>query len=130
MDADLKGGNLRGARRSPNFFKTWMILVLLATLPYSVAATVAHAMAKGQVDRATDGQISGWALDLTAPSSSINVAIYADGPVGVGNLAGFFATAVPRTDVNTHFGVSGEHGSPGQFRHRIRRRYISGSFME
>ncbi|MFL6161374.1 MAG: twin-arginine translocation signal domain-containing protein [Jatrophihabitantaceae bacterium] len=55
--------------------------------------------------------ISGWAFDRDAPSTSIGVAIYQDNKP----LMGIHAS-VPRGDVNSAYGITGDHGFTVQFK--------------
>ncbi len=59
----------------------------------------------------SDGVISGWAVDLDAPSTSIDVHVYMDGPAGgAGKLIGIGKAAFPRPDVNQAIGYPGDYG--------------------
>jgi hypothetical protein len=59
----------------------------------------------------SDGVISGWAVDLDAPSTSIDVHVYMDGPAGGGGkLIGIAKAAFPRPDVNQAIGYPGDYG--------------------
>jgi hypothetical protein len=61
--------------------------------------------------RLSDGVIRGWSYDPNTSSSSNNVHIYIDGPAGGGGtLLSGFATNVLRSDVNSSFGITGNHG--------------------
>ena len=44
--------------------------------------------------------VQGWAADLDMPDTSISVAVYVGGPLGVGTGLGWFTAASPRPDVN------------------------------
>jgi hypothetical protein len=73
----------------------------------------AHAGAPvGTLDAANagnNGRVQGWALDTAAPSMSIEVRIYFD--MGTPQVRGYAAsTSALRPDVNTAYGVSGNHG--------------------
>lgn len=53
----------------------------------------------------------GWTYDRSATSASIAVYIYKDGPAGGGGtVLNSFPTNVLRSDVNSTYGVSGNHG--------------------
>lgn len=55
-------------------------------------------------------RVAGWAFDGDQPTTQIPVVIYADGaPVG------WFSTGEPRADVNSAFGISGQHGYEAYF---------------
>ncbi len=56
------------------------------------------------------GRASGWALDPDNPLVSIRVAFFADGPRGSGEPLGEVVADVPRPDVTTATGYSGDHG--------------------
>ncbi len=66
-------------------------------------------IAMGSLDRvAADGRsllIQGWAFDPDQPNTAIQVAVYRNG-VGVA----WFPTGSPRPDVNSVFGIGGNHG--------------------
>jgi len=55
--------------------------------------------------------ISGWAFDRDVPSTSIGVAIYQDAKPVMGIHA-----SLPRSDVNSAYGISGNHGFSAQFK--------------
>jgi hypothetical protein len=71
----------------------------------------------------SDGLIQGWTYDPDVSSSSVDIEIYADGPIGVGALVGSDIANVPRLDVNTAKGVAGDHG----FSFAIPDQYKTGS---
>lgn len=57
------------------------------------------------------GSIQGWAFDADSPSISIDVHIYKDGPAGNGGVfVGVIRADAYRPDVNTAFGITGNHG--------------------
>ncbi len=57
------------------------------------------------------GSIQGWAFDADSPSISIDVHIYKDGPAGAGGVfVGVIRADAYRPDVNTAFGIAGNHG--------------------
>jgi len=66
-------------------------------------------LAMGSVDRAaavgSTVRVQGWAFDPDQPNTSIQVAVYRDGA-----WVGWFPTGVPRPDVNSVFGIGGNHG--------------------
>ena len=68
----------------------------------------------GCVDSVTAGTesitVSGWAYDPDSPSTSIDVHVYVGGPAGSGTGVGVATANVSRTDVNTAFGITGNHG--------------------
>lgn len=64
----------------------------------------------GFFDSAQNGVLSGWALDKDVPSRSIDVAIYMDGPKGVGQNVATVNANILRTDVNDDQQVTGNHG--------------------
>lgn len=64
----------------------------------------------GQFDRINNGYAEGWALDMDASTSPLQVHVYADGPAGVGKLLGSNLTEDARTDVNSAYSVHGLHG--------------------
>ena len=58
--------------------------------------------------------VGGWAVDPDASSSSINVHVYVGGPAGQGELHRIVAN-VYRSDVNTAYGITGNHGFDTSF---------------
>jgi hypothetical protein len=57
------------------------------------------------------GVIWGWVIDLDAPSESLDIHIYMDGPAGGGGrLIGTTKAGAPRPDVNQATGYPGDHG--------------------
>jgi len=69
----------------------------------------------GWIDLANSNctDINGWAIDQDTPSTSIDVHLY-DSPAGSGGgvfiFIGSYPTNVLRTDVNTAYGITGNHG--------------------
>ena len=55
--------------------------------------------------------LSGWAFDRDVPSTSIGVAIYQDNKPVMGIHA-----SLPRSDVNSAYGITGDHGFSAQFK--------------
>lgn len=72
----------------------------------------ANAKPVGNFDeiRMSDGVIRGWSYDPDQPGNSINIQIFFNGPVGTGTLVHSGATNVLRADVNSTFGITGNHG--------------------
>src|SRR3989344_2245271 len=64
----------------------------------------------GVFDAATCDIIGGWAFDPDNSSQSIVVEIYANGPQGIGTRIFSGATTGLRPDVNTQYGITGNHG--------------------
>lgn len=66
---------------------------------------------RGHVEalRPVDG-IGGWVYDVHSPSSSIAVHYYIDGPAGPGAVAYTGVANLPRSDVNSAFSITGNHG--------------------
>ncbi len=64
----------------------------------------------GVFDAATCEIIGGWAFDQDEPSRSIVVEIYANGPQGIGTRIFSGATTGLRPDVNSQYGITGNHG--------------------
>lgn len=54
--------------------------------------------------------VQGWSFDPDTPTVSNNIAIYINGPKGVGTLLATVPTTLLRSDVNTQFGIIGFHG--------------------
>ena len=54
--------------------------------------------------------VVGWTYDSDAPSSSISVDIYRDGGTVGGTKLGRFTANVSRSDVNSTYGITGNHG--------------------
>ncbi len=73
--------------------------------------------------RLSDGVARGWSYDPDASSTSNQVSLYIDGPSGSGTLLSTFATNTLRSDVNTAFGITGNHGFeytiPAQYRNGV-----------
>ena len=64
----------------------------------------------GSVDVANGTSIVGWTLDPDAPTESLAVHIYRDGPAGQGTMISSFFTDILRTDVNVAYATTGNHG--------------------
>lgn len=60
-------------------------------------------------------QTWGWAFDPDVSSQSIDVHIYRDGPAGSGIIVGGYVANTSRPDVNTAYGITGNHGFSVQF---------------
>ena len=65
----------------------------------------------------------GWAYNAAAPSESIPVEIYVDGPHGTGTLAATITANQPRPEVNSTHNITGDHG----FEWPIPSQYQSGA---
>lgn len=65
---------------------------------------------QGNFDIANCSSLIGWAFDADVPSQSINIDVYKDGPAGSGSFVGRYSANQPRPDVNTVFGITGNHG--------------------
>ena len=86
----------------------WFLFLAIVALPCVASAATPIGFVEG-ID--STGVISGWALDPDAPSTSIEVHVYMDGPAGGGGrLIGVVEAAFPRPDVNQSTGYSGAHG--------------------
>lgn len=87
---------------------------------------------KGYLDGIdVDGNAYGWSFDPDTASESIDVHFYLDGPVGSGTLIGVTKASTSRPDVNTAFGISGNHGFvfsiPTQYRDgKMHKLYVYG----
>lgn len=83
----------------------------------------AHDGPSGAID-CDNTNVSGWAYDSDSPSASIEVHIYVDGGAGTGAVGfpGILAN-IPRADVNSKLGITGNHG----FSWPIPTQYRSGS---
>jgi len=70
------------------------------------------AMPYGTLDtrNSSDGTFGGWAYDANSPATSIAIHVYVDGPAGSGAFAGQFIANGSRPDVNSAFGITGNHG--------------------
>ncbi len=55
-------------------------------------------------------ETTGWAFDPDVPAQSITVNVWKGGPAGSGQLIGGYTANVPRGDVNTAYGITGNHG--------------------
>ncbi|MDQ5962528.1 MAG: hypothetical protein QG653_335 [Patescibacteria group bacterium] len=104
---------------------TWTIQCKNSCNGYSAQASAALTVAPpdqvpiGWLDSVSSGGMaacglaSGWALDQDILSTSIGVHFYLDGAAGVGTRvpsSGEISTDVLRSDVNTIYGASGNHG--------------------
>ena len=74
--------------------------------------------------RLSDGVIRGWTYDPNTTSTSNEVHIYINGPAGAGGtLLSGFPTNTLRSDINTTFGITGNHGFeytiPSQYRNGV-----------
>jgi hypothetical protein len=74
--------------------------------------------------RLSDGVIRGWSYDPDATSASNQIHIYIDGAAGAGGtLLTGAATNVLRSDINSAFGITGNHGVeftiPSQYRNGV-----------
>jgi len=78
----------------------------------AVTVSAANQMPKGNFDevRSSDGVVRGWSYDPDNSSASNTVQIFFDGAVGVGTQISSDATSVSRSDVNSTYGVTGNHG--------------------
>lgn len=67
---------------------------------------------KGTLDSIdANGRVRGWAYASQSPWQPISVQLYVDGPRnGGGTLVGTYTADARRPDVNTAFGVGGDHG--------------------
>lgn len=68
--------------------------------------------ARGNFDEvnAATCTVGGWAYDPDASATSIDVHIYRDGPAGTGTYVASCPANLARPDVNTAFGITGNHG--------------------
>ncbi len=85
----------------------------LSMLPFNDGDTRAFRWTSaplGNFETLAGTTVSGWAADLDMPDTSISVAVYVGGPLGVGTGLGWFTAAGSRPDVNQYFGISGNHG--------------------
>lgn len=64
----------------------------------------------GYFDSASCSVFNGWTYDPDEPSVSNVVHFYADGPAGSGTFIGAMNVDQPRPDINTAYGVAGNHG--------------------
>ncbi|PJE74200.1 MAG: hypothetical protein COV01_01755 [Candidatus Taylorbacteria bacterium CG10_big_fil_rev_8_21_14_0_10_41_48] len=64
----------------------------------------------GFLDSASCSVFNGWTYDPDEPSVSNVVHFYADGPAGSGTFIGAMDVDQPRPDINTAYGVAGNHG--------------------
>src|SRR3989338_3213106 len=67
---------------------------------------------EGNFELATCDSISGWVLDTDTPEAAVRVAVFADGPEGIGRLIAADVTAMAWPDVNEFMGrpASEQHG--------------------
>jgi len=93
--------------------------------------TVINRAPVGYFDSISDSAIAqGWALDQDTPSVSIDVHIYIGGPAGTGYPGWAVPTNVYRSDVNSQYGATGNHGFwwqlPEEYNHGTQTLYIYG----
>ena len=57
-------------------------------------------------------RVTGWAFDMDEPSQSLGIHVYVGGPAGSQTTEGYggFVADIGREDVNTVYGISGNHG--------------------
>ncbi|CAH1668043.1 GT2 family glycosyltransferase [Hyphomicrobiales bacterium] len=60
---------------------------------------------RSTIDTCEDGVITGWAYDVVRPGEAVEIGLY-DGAA----LIATARAALPRPDVNAHFGIPGHHG--------------------
>jgi hypothetical protein len=67
--------------------------------------------AEGHAEPITaDGFVPGWAYDVQSIGTSLQVDVYINGPAGHGTYLGRYNANLPRSDINTRFGLTGNHG--------------------
>ncbi len=81
-----------------------------STFNFTITLDVAEKAPLGHFDGASCNTWDGWALDQDWPSGSIPIRAYVDGPAGTGTMLPNYTTNLYRGDVNTTFGVTGNHG--------------------
>src|SRR5258708_1955909 len=64
----------------------------------------------GSLDAANCDTIGGWAYDPDTPGIQIGIHIYKDGPAGSGTFVTNTETVGLRSDINTVYGITGNHG--------------------
>lgn len=84
--------------------------VLSGTFAYPSCAVSNREPAGSFFSINTTGIASGYAYDLDAPSQSVTLSIYRDGPQGSGTLVDSFTTPVQRDDINARYNLTGLHG--------------------
>jgi len=65
---------------------------------------------QGAIDSADCNTINGWTFDGDVPGTQIDVHVYKDGPAGSGSIVGGYNANTSRPDINSVFGVPGNHG--------------------
>jgi hypothetical protein len=96
---------------------------LVHTTTFTLTVTApANVLPVGTFDGiAPDGvTLRGWSYDPDSTSSSVSVQLFINGPAGTGTLISSATTSFLRTDINTTFGITGNHGFevaiPAQYR--------------
>jgi hypothetical protein len=96
---------------------------LVHTTTFTLTVTApANVLPVGTFDGiAPDGvTLRGWSYDPDSTSSAVSVQLFINGPAGTGTLISSATTAILRTDINTTFGITGNHGFevaiPAQYR--------------
>ncbi|HEY4493283.1 MAG TPA: hypothetical protein VJB98_01550 [Candidatus Paceibacterota bacterium] len=101
-------------------FVSAFIFLLGVSLPASAGSkSIGHL---DGVDQGT-GKVWGWALDPDAPTKSIAVHFYANGPAGSGLLIGSATANIARPDVNKVTKYPGNHGFSWQLPDRYKIGY-------
>ncbi|MFA6095828.1 MAG: hypothetical protein WC767_03230, partial [Candidatus Paceibacterota bacterium] len=72
--------------------------------------TPADTLPIGYFDSASCSVFNGWTYDEDTPAVSNVVHFYADGPAGSGTFIGSMNVDQPRPDINSAYGVAGDHG--------------------
>lgn len=72
--------------------------------------TIPDRLPQGIFDIANCSSLIGWTFDYDAPDQSLHVDVYKDGPAGAGSFVGRYLANQPRPDVNSAFGITGNHG--------------------
>ena len=140
----LDGTNLSAAEISAPYSITWdtntvpngmHTLTAVATDAYGLQATstisvnvwnipVPNNQPVGYFDAlSSTGLAEGWAYDPKAPSKSISIAIYADGPQSSGKHIATIPANTLRGDVNAAMNITGAHG----FNYQLPKSYVTAS---
>jgi hypothetical protein len=91
--------------------KLFIILSIFLSLFLTLPAVAATGDPIGWLDSvSSDCKLNGWSFVKDNPPVTVNVEVYLDGPKGTGKLVATTATNIFRPDVNSYFGIDGNHG--------------------
>jgi len=65
---------------------------------------------KGSLESTNNGVFTGWAFDPDHKGNPLTIKVYNGGKIGSGTLVRTITTDVPRSDINSKYGLTGNHG--------------------